>query len=328
MTGPVRWLTAPECAAYERRALQYVECGIAAAPPACTSILLACRASLLCVTVWLPPRARWLSSMADVLDTLQHGCLLLRSLHLRNFVQEHADGAEVPDWPEHALLALEALLRTRRLRNLSLKFLTIPVRAMAVLGEAAGETLRSLRYLPESYEHLRCAPQLAASLRGLRLLGSSWHLMPRLLPAFLATAPALVRLECQWVRRWDLPRTMTHVDHAALVAQLTLAADADEALDGDDDDAGIEMQEEPAPGEVDACLLALAHVLARCAAEAGSPSADEEPAPARPIIVVPQPRLSAVHRLSAAGIAAAQRVYPALTVDADEEAYEHDEHYM
>ncbi len=325
LTGPVRWLTALECAAYERRALQFLECGISAAPHACTSIMLACCASLLCTTLWLPPRARWLTSIAEVLDTLQHRCLSLRSLHLRNAAHlqsEELREAEEPEWPEHAVVALEALLRTRRLRNLSLKFAAIPVPALAALSDAAGESLRALRFLPESDEQLHSAPLLAHALTGLRLFGTSWHLMPRLLPTFLAGAPALASLECQWVRSWDLPHALVRGDRAALVAHLARAPEEPEEHAAPAQ-AVDELSEDPLPGELDACLLAIAHVLARCTAAACTADSDALPA-ARPFTVIPH----CARHLSPAGIAAAQRVYPALTVNAGEDAYENEENYV
>jgi hypothetical protein len=375
LTGPVRWLSSSECAALTRRGVRQLVCGGAVSPHALVSALLACGATLRSVTFEVPPSARWAAAMADVIDTLTHRCPALRSLH---FTPAQVDDPHPSPWFGPSVQALCDLLRTRRVKSLSLTEVAAPPAALAALGDAAGDSLRTLLFFPDTPAQLTAARRGAAGLAGLRLLCTSWHVAPRLLPAYLAASPALVRLELHWLRDYNLPQS---VEAAALVTLLSAGAlqqvqahaaqhahghalplqQADFDDDDDDDDEAPDMPPgfavpnmppgfavpnmppgfavpdmppgfappgfaapvneaafvaaaAPRPGELDACLLALACVARAVAAAADAPAfaadAAAAVAAARPLSLL----CLGPENLSAEGIAAAVKVYPPLMI--------------
>jgi hypothetical protein len=234
LMGRVRWLSGAECCALERRHVKELSCGASASPHACVSALLACRESVSSSTVWLPRSRRWADALPGVFEVLRKRCTALRSLHVRytphappvdEDSEEEREEAAEEDAPEllyHASDALAALLRQRPLRNLSLIYVAFAPSELGVIGTAAGAALRTLRFVPCSHSQMEpeVLTRLAHSLSALRLLGTSWHFAPRLLPAFLCASSELTRLEVEWLRDWTLPHAHTHGDHAALVADL------------------------------------------------------------------------------------------------------------
>jgi hypothetical protein len=330
LTGPVRWLSAPECGALSRRGVRQLVCGAAAAPHAVTSALLACGATLKSVSVELPPSERWAAAMPDVLDALAQRCPALRSLHVSPHWASASDGAPWRPrltWPEGAVDALCALLRTGRVASLSLLEVAAPPRALAALGGDAGDALRTLRFFPDGGAQLAAARAGAAGLGGLTLLCTSWHVAPRILPAFLAAAPRLARIELHWLRDYSLPRG---IEMDALVELLVSGAPPPppqpqpQVLQGAPPGLLVHGPAPPPPeltvtstpreGELDACLLALARVARACAmaadAAAFAADADAAAADARPLVL----QCEEADKLSAAGIAAARAAYPPLTL--------------
>jgi hypothetical protein len=149
LTGPVRWLSAPECVALSRRRVQQLACGAAAAPHAVTSALLACAPTLRSVSIELPPSARWAAALPDVFDALAR-CPALRCVDVSPDDLSVPNGGAwfTPPWAEEAVGALCGLLRGGRLASLSLTEVAAPPEALAALGGAAGACLRTLRLFP------------------------------------------------------------------------------------------------------------------------------------------------------------------------------------
>jgi hypothetical protein len=396
LTGPVRWLSACECASLTRRGVRQLVCGGAVSPHAVVATLLACGATLKSVTFELPASARWSSAMSDTIETLTHRCPQLTSLH---FTPAPVDDPVPTQWCLSAVLALCTLLRTGRVKSLSLTEVAAPPAALAALGDAAGDSLRTLLFFPDTAAQLNAARRGAAGLSGLRLLCTSWHVIPRVLPAFLAASTGLVRLELHWLRDFRLPQG---IDTARLAA--LLSADGLQALaamqhahglaalqllddDEEEDDDGMPafppgfaappgfaglppgfvapalppgfaapqlppgfaapqlppgfaapppQQNEaaylaaaaPFPGELDACLLALANVARAVAAAADAPAFAADAvaaiAAARPLSLM----CLGPESLSAEGIAAAVKVYPPLTLASPHSDDDEDDDYL
>jgi hypothetical protein len=310
-TGPSRWLSFSECAAMQRRGTQIAAFGGAAAPHACINALLAVAPTLQRVSLDLPPAMQdWASATYDFIDAITERCPGVLSLCLTRFErfevtwEEQALGADL-EWPERAVESLVALLCAQRLRTLLLLEVGIPPEVMPVLGEAAGESLHALGFYHDCLDQLAAAPGMAAHLTGLRLLGTAWQTAPRLLPCFWAASAGLGRLRLTWRRDYLMPDFARRA--AEYAARLEAALDAPQP-------APIALQEDaaeepPAAGEIDACLLALARVAARCAAAAAAAAEEGAPLALRPLAV----EWEGPDAPSAEGIAAAQRIYAPLT---------------
>jgi hypothetical protein len=188
----------------------------------------------------------------------------------------------------------------------------------------------------------------------------------------LEAAPRLARLELHWLRDFDLPQGLpldaltdlladgaqpppyapppphahahaamplppapAHANVAAAVHAALLLPQAGVPPDAPAVDAFVAACD-ARPGELDACLLAIARVAAAAAAAAaaadgaalGADAASGAAAAARPLAL----HCCAPEKLSAAGVAAARGVYPALTLspmaaDGEEEEWEKDEYW-
>jgi hypothetical protein len=303
-TGPSRWLSIAECAAMQRRGTQIAAFGGSAAPHACISALLAVAPTLQRVSLDLPPVMQdWASATHDFLDAITERCPGVLSLCLTRFeVGEDQAVAMDVEWPERAVESLVALLCKQTLRTLLLLEVGVPPEVMPVLGEAAGESLHALGFYHDCLDQLAAAPALAAHLTGLRLLGTAWQTAPRLLPAFWAASAALGRLRLTWRRDYLLPDFARRA--AEYAARLEAAPDVFPVLEEEQ-----RAEEPPAAGEIDACLLALARVAARCAAAAAAAAEEGAPVAMRPLAV----EWEGPDAPSAEGIAAAQRIYAPLT---------------